>query len=85
MSILPITVYGDKILRQKTQQVSAVNDELIENIRDMFETMRNARGVGLAGNQVGLKKSVFIIDLKPVEGYEKFTVACSGSKKTQDN
>ena len=72
MSILPITVYGDKILRQKTQQVSAVNDELIENIRDMFETMRNARGVGLAGNQVGLKKSVFIIDLKPVEGYEKF-------------
>ena len=37
MSILPITVYGDKILRQKTQQVSAVNDELIENIRDMLK------------------------------------------------
>jgi len=72
MSIIPITVYGDSILRKKTQKVQYVDDELIQNIRDMFQTMRNASGIGLAANQVGLDKSVFVIDLQEVEGYEKF-------------
>ena len=72
MAIMPVTVYGDKILREKTKKIEKVDDELIRNIRDMFETMRNASGVGLAGNQVGLDKSVFVIDLKPVEDYEDF-------------
>jgi len=71
MSIIPITVYGDKILRQKTQDVNAVSDELIKKIKDMFDTMHNARGIGLAANQVGFRDSLFIIDLKGVEGYEK--------------
>lgn len=70
MAILPITVYGDEILRKKTNPVKQVDDTIIENIRDMFETMRNANGVGFAANQVGLDKSIFVIDLKPVEGYE---------------
>lgn len=71
MSIIPITVYGDKILRQKAQDVNAVSDELIKKIKDMFDTMHNARGIGLAANQVGFRDSLFIIDLKGVEGYEK--------------
>jgi peptide deformylase len=72
MSIIPIKVYGDKILRQKAQPVKAVTDELIEKIRNMFDTMRNANGVGLAGNQVGFRESLFTIDLKGSEGYDKF-------------
>lgn len=72
MSIIPITVYGDSILRKKTEKVQKVDDELIKNIRDMFQTMRYASGIGLAANQVGLNKSVFVIDLKEVEGCEKF-------------
>ncbi|MCF8241472.1 MAG: peptide deformylase [Melioribacteraceae bacterium] len=72
MSVLPITVYGDRILREKTKPVEKVNDEVIENIRDMFETMRNAQnGIGLAANQVGLDKSIFVIDLSIIEEYEK--------------
>ena len=71
MSIIPITVYGDKILKQKSQNVNAVSDKLIKKIEDMFETMRNARGIGLAANQVGFRESIFVIDLKGVEGYEK--------------
>jgi len=71
MSIIPITVYGDKILKQKAQQVNAVTDELVKKIQDMFETMRNAKGVGLAANQVGFRDSIFVIDLKGAEGYEK--------------
>lgn len=72
MAILPITVYGDKILRQKTKPVKAVSDELIDKIRRMFATMRYAKGIGLAANQVGFGESLFIIDLKGVEEYEKF-------------
>lgn len=72
MAILPITVYGDKILRQKTQPVQSVSDDLIIMIKNMLDTMHNAKGVGLAANQVGINKSVFIVDLKGVDGYEKF-------------
>ncbi|MFA7288894.1 MAG: peptide deformylase, partial [Melioribacteraceae bacterium] len=71
MSIIPITVYGDKILREKAKPVKEVSDELIGKITNMFETMRNAYGVGLAANQVGFRDSLFVIDLSPVEGYEK--------------
>lgn len=72
MAILPITVYGDKILRQKTQTVNSVSDELIVKIKNMLDTMHNAKGVGLAANQVGFNQSLFVVDLKGVEGYEKF-------------
>lgn len=72
MAIIPITVYGDKILRQKTQPVKIVSDDIIDKIRNMFETMRNANGIGLAANQVGYRESIFVLDLDGVEGYEKF-------------
>ncbi len=72
MAILPITVYGNKILRQKAKPIKAITDDLIKNIKDMFDTMRNASGIGLAANQVGLTNSLFVIDLKGVDGYEKF-------------
>lgn len=72
MAIIPITVYGDKILRQKSKLVTAITDEIVEKIRNMFDSMRNAHGIGLAANQVGYRDSIFIIDLNGVEGYEKF-------------
>lgn len=70
MSILPITVWGDKILRETTKKVDKVDDKLITLIRDMFETMENANGVGLAANQVGSDKSLFIVDLRMVEDFK---------------
>ncbi len=72
MSLMPVTVYGDSILRETAKSILSVDDELIKNIQDMFETMRNANGIGLAANQVGLNKKIFIVDLKGVEGYEDF-------------
>ncbi len=71
MDILPITVYGDKILREKAKKIKAVDDDIIELISDMFTTMREANGVGLAANQVGSDKALFVIDISPVDGYEK--------------
>ena len=70
MAILPITVYGDKILRQATKDIEKIDDEVIMAIRNMFDTMRNADGIGLAANQVGIDKSIVTIDISPVEGYE---------------
>ena len=71
MSLLPITLYGDKILRKKTSDVSDVDMETVKLVRDMFETMKNASGIGLAANQVGADKQIFIVDLSAVEGYEQ--------------
>jgi peptide deformylase len=70
MPILPITVCGDKILRKKAVKVSSVDNQIIKLITDMFETMRNANGIGLAANQVGVNRQVFVIDISKVEGYE---------------
>jgi len=72
MAIIPITVYGDKILKQKAKKVIAVNDEIIDKIRNMFDSMRNARGIGLAANQVGYRDSIFVLDLNGTEGYDNF-------------
>lgn len=70
MPILPITVCGDKILRKKVAKVSKVDNKIIKLIADMFETMHNANGIGLAANQVGANKQIFVVDISMVEGYE---------------
>ena len=63
MSLLPVTLYGDKILRKKVDKVSDVDNETIKLISNMFDTMRNANGIGLAANQVGVNKSIFVVDI----------------------
>lgn len=70
MSLLPITLYGDKILRRKTAKITTVDNKTIELIRNMFHTMRNANGIGLAANQVNVDKQIFVVDISKVEGYE---------------
>ncbi|MHB1687929.1 MAG: peptide deformylase [Ignavibacteriaceae bacterium] len=70
MALLQITLIGDKILRRKASAVKEVDSKTVELIRDMFETMRNANGIGLAANQVGADKSIFIVDLSVIEGHE---------------
>ena len=69
---MPISVYGDSILRERLKPVRMVDDELIENIQDMFETMNDANGIGLAANQVGLNKKFFIMNLRGLEEYSDF-------------
>jgi peptide deformylase len=70
MPILPITLCGDKILRKKAAKVTLVDNEIIGLISSMFETMRNANGIGLAANQVGADKKIFVVDISAVEGNE---------------
>lgn len=62
MSILPIVTYNDPLLRQKTKELQENSDELQQLISDMFETMYNSNGVGLAAPQVGLLHRLFVMD-----------------------
>ncbi len=70
MALLPVTLFGDKILRKKASEVKEIDMETIKLITDMFETMHNARGIGLAANQVGADKSIFLVDISEMEGEE---------------
>ncbi|HLV62551.1 peptide deformylase [Galbibacter sp.] len=63
--ILPITAYGDPVLRRVGKDISKDYPNLDTLIENMFETMYNAYGVGLAAPQVGLAIRLFIIDTSP--------------------
>jgi len=65
--ILPIVVYGNPILKKETQNISSDYPGLQTIIENMFETMYNAKGVGLAAPQIGLPVSIFIIDSREME------------------
>jgi peptide deformylase len=62
MSLLPLYLLGQPVLRQRSAEVEAVDADVRRLIDDMFETMDAARGVGLAANQVGLARRVAVID-----------------------
>jgi peptide deformylase len=63
--ILPIIAYGDTVLRQKATVISSDYPNLKELITDMYETMYNADGVGLAAPQIGLSIRLFLVDTSP--------------------
>ena len=63
--ILPILAYGNPVLKKKAKNVSNDFINLKEFIENMWETMNNANGVGLAAPQVGLSFRIFIVDTSP--------------------
>lgn len=63
--ILPIVGYGDPVLRKVGEEITAEYPNLTETIANMYETMYNASGVGLAAPQVGLALRLFVIDSTP--------------------
>ena len=63
MAILEILRYPDSRLRNKAKPVEQVDDVLRGLIKDMFETMYQAPGIGLAATQVNVAKRVIILDL----------------------
>ncbi len=60
--ILPIIAYGDPVLRKETDDIPENHPNLKDLVANMFETMYNAHGVGLAGPQVGLPLRIFTVD-----------------------
>lgn len=64
--ILPIYLYGQPVLRKKAQDISPEYPKLKELISNMFQTMYEADGIGLAAPQIGLDIRLFVIDLAPL-------------------
>ena len=67
MSVLPISLYGTEVLRQRAKPVAALSDEIVRLVMDMFETMHNASGIGLAATQVGSTQRVIVLDISDME------------------
>ena len=72
MTIRKILVEPDPFLRQVSQNVEKVDDELRKLMDDMLETMYAAPGIGLAAIQIGIPKRVIVIDLSKEEQKKPF-------------
>jgi peptide deformylase len=67
MSLLPIIEIPDPLLRTQSAPIESVGDDVSRLIADMFETMYEAPGIGLAAIQVAVAKQLVIIDLQDPE------------------
>ena len=65
--VLPITGYGAIVLKTKAKEITANYSELNKLISDMYETMYDASGVGLAAPQIGKSIRLFVIDTSPFD------------------
>ncbi len=63
MTVRRLHLLGSPVLRQKAKAVAQVDDEVRALVDDLFETMRAAKGVGLAANQVGVARRVAVVDV----------------------
>lgn len=63
MALRQIRVDGDEVLRKISKKVDKIDDDLKVLVEDMFETMYDADGVGLAAPQIGVLKRVIVIDI----------------------
>ncbi len=69
--VLPIIAYGDPVLRKTGEKIDKDYPNLNELIANMKETMKNARGVGLAAPQIGKAIRLFIVDTSPFSENEE--------------
>lgn len=63
--ILPVIAYGDPVLRKVGEEIEENDPKLKDLIDNMWETMYNASGVGLAAPQIGKSLRLFVIDASP--------------------
>ena len=89
MPVLPIVKYGDPILRKVLDPVK--NFQSISNIlTDMFDTMYELEGIGLAANQIGLNLNLMIIDIShtddtyPPSAFANGTILDGSGKESMD-
>lgn len=68
MAIRQIRVLGDDVLRKKCKEVKEMTPRMHTLVEDMYDTMYEAMGVGLAAPQVGILKRIFVVDCGDEEG-----------------
>ena len=64
MALLEVRLLGAKVLRQRAAAVAEVTEETRRLVRDMFDTMYDAGGIGLAAPQVGIPERVLVVDVE---------------------
>jgi len=64
VTLLPIRVLGDPILREETKPVVSITDDVRKLVDDMFETMHAAKGIGLAAPQVGRSERLAVVEIE---------------------
>ncbi len=64
--ILPVVIYGHPVLKKRAEEIDENYEGLGQFIDDMYETMYNADGIGLAAPQVGKSIRLFVIDASPL-------------------
>ncbi|HXV18834.1 MAG TPA: peptide deformylase [Candidatus Omnitrophota bacterium] len=82
MAVLPVRKYPDKVLMTKAEPITKVTDEIRKLAVDMIETMYAENGVGLAANQVGILKQIFVASHDQVKGREQVYMNPEIIKKT---
>ncbi|WP_347437271.1 peptide deformylase [Fodinisporobacter ferrooxydans] len=63
MAIRPIVLFPDQHLRTVCSTVSNINEEILQLLDDLAETMRASNGIGLAAPQVGISQRIFVVDV----------------------
>jgi peptide deformylase len=76
-NVRPITRWGTPVMHRELADVTSFDDDLAELVRDMVATMRAARGVGLAANQVGVDLKVFVFDCPDDDNIQVSGVVCN--------
>ncbi|AZQ58732.1 peptide deformylase [Maribacter sp. MJ134] len=71
--ILPIIAYGDPVLRKVASNIDKDYPKLNDLLANMWETMYNANGVGLAAPQIGLAIRIFLVDTEPFADDEELS------------
>ena len=89
MSVLNILHFPDPLLRQKAKPVSVVDAEIRRIVDDMFETMYQAPGIGLAAVQVNILKRIIVIDIsenkdQPLCLINPQIIEATGSEKSEE-
>lgn len=86
MALRNVVKVGDPILKKKSRPVEKFDDRLAVLIDDMFDTMYNAEGVGLAAVQVGMLRRVVVIDVGdgPIELVNPEITKSEGEQRVQE-
>jgi peptide deformylase len=74
MALRNIFAYPHPVLREKAAKITEFNEELRRLAADMGETMYAAKGVGLAGNQIGVARQIAVVDISSSEEEQNYIV-----------
>lgn len=74
MTERPIVIYGDPVLREKSRKIEKIDRDTKDLVSALADTLAKVKGLGLAANQIGAAKRVFVIDLRAIDINESLRV-----------